>query len=301
MPLWDVRRNDRDEELGGLTPEQIREALAEGRLVESDLVRPAGLNTKWVPLSRVPSLARPKDAETLPAPAPPPSRPPEAPRSIFDDDDSTTPTPTPTPGPDDSAVAVPLDLPRRESAPPLAGIPSTSQPPADLHEDLAPPPIDHDHLNEDEEAVEGALVRRPKEKLEEIDLTAMVDVAFQLILFFLVTATSIFFKSLEIPNPDPEKPENAVQAPQLDDLEDTNILVEIDARGQITVDHEPIAPTALVPKLRASREQTGRVSMILMGDPAAKHKVAVQVIEAARELGITARLARLSGGEFPEG
>ena len=32
----------------------------------------------------------------------------------------------------------------------------------------------------------------------------MVDVAFQLVLFFLVTATTVLYKSLEVPKPNPE-------------------------------------------------------------------------------------------------
>ena len=34
----------------------------------------------------------------------------------------------------------------------------------------------------------------------------MVDVAFQLVLFFLVTATTVLYKSLEVPKPNPESP-----------------------------------------------------------------------------------------------
>ncbi len=34
----------------------------------------------------------------------------------------------------------------------------------------------------------------------------MVDVAFQLVLFFLVTATTVLYKSLEVPKPNPDSP-----------------------------------------------------------------------------------------------
>ena len=40
--------------------------------------------------------------------------------------------------------------------------------------------------------------------VEELDLAPMVDVAFQLVLFFMVTATTVLYKTLEIPKPTPE-------------------------------------------------------------------------------------------------
>ena len=63
-----------------------------------------------------------------------------------------------------------------------------------------------DPLEEDEEAAAFTLSRGDPEKVEELDLAAMVDVAFQLVLFFLVTATTVLYKSLEVPKPNPEPP-----------------------------------------------------------------------------------------------
>ena len=39
----------------------------------------------------------------------------------------------------------------------------------------------------------------------------MVDVAFQMVLFFLVTATTVLYKSLEVPKPSPETPAAGAQ------------------------------------------------------------------------------------------
>jgi biopolymer transport protein ExbD len=103
----------------------------------------------------------------------------------------------------------------------------------------------------------------------------------------------MLFKSIEIPNPDPEPQQNAQQAPKnLDELETQNILVEIDANGQIMVDHEPITPSQLVPKLRAAREATGRTGMILMADLATAHKNAVLAYDAATEVGLSIKIGR---------
>ncbi len=159
------------------------------------------------------------------------------------------------------------------------------------------PPIRPAGSDDDDDDHSFSLVPQGGEKMEELDLTAMVDIAMQLIMFFLVTTTTIYFKSLEIPAPNPDEPQSAQQAPQnLQDLEETNILVEIDARGQIQVDHEPITTEALVPKLRASRDATGRTAIILKADEATRHRVAVRVLEAANEIGLATRLAKTSSG-----
>src|SRR4029077_18903689 len=91
---------------------------------------------------------------------------------------------------------------------------------------------DFDPLEEDEAATEFTLSRKSAETVEELDLAAMVDVAFQLVLFFLVTATTILYKSLEVPKPNPESNPAAAAAQgrskSIDDLKETYIVVEID-------------------------------------------------------------------------
>ena len=87
----------------------------------------------------------------------------------------------------------------------------------------------------------------------------MVDVAFQLVLFFLVTATTVLYKSLEVPKPNPESPAAAAaqgRSRTLDDLKDDYILVEIDPAGAMKIDREPVAAemAALVERLRSARE-----------------------------------------------
>ena len=61
---------------------------------------------------------------------------------------------------------------------------------------------------ETDEDDEGAfsLSRSATEKIEELDLAPMVDVAFNLVLFFMVTATTVLYKTLEIPKPSGEAP-----------------------------------------------------------------------------------------------
>lgn len=146
---------------------------------------------------------------------------------------------------------------------------------------------------EDEEAARFTLASQRDEPPEEIDLTAMVDVAFQLVLFFLVTATTIYFKTLEIPRPDPEDKEAVAQEMRtLEEMMEEYILVEIDPQGRVQVDREPIEASGLIDRLREARAKTLRTQMLLMADFSTPHANAVAALDAATEIGLSISLAR---------
>jgi biopolymer transport protein ExbD len=161
---------------------------------------------------------------------------------------------------------------------------------------------EYDPLEEDEEAAEFTLSRRSAETVEELDLAAMVDVAFQLVLFFLVTATTVFYKSLEVPKPNNDAPpEAATQArsKSLDDLKSDFILVEIDPGGTLKIDRQPVpgdlTMAALAEQLRKLREDTGRKAMLLSADFSTPHRLAVLAYDAANEIGMGIAIARPTG------
>ena len=55
-----------------------------------------------------------------------------------------------------------------------------------------------------------SLSRSGPATVEELDLAPMVDVAFQLVLFFMVAAQTVLYKTLEIPKPSQEQAPSAV-------------------------------------------------------------------------------------------
>jgi biopolymer transport protein ExbD len=161
---------------------------------------------------------------------------------------------------------------------------------------------DGDLAAEDEDEADLSLSRSDPERVEELDLAPMVDVAFQLVLFFMVTATTVLYKTLEIPKPSNEQAPAAVaQGRSLADLQDDNILVEIDASGAMKIDREPAPASmeALVERLRTSREKTNRKSILLSADFATKHKDTVVVIDAAHEIGMNIVIARPAAPQGP--
>jgi biopolymer transport protein ExbD len=149
-----------------------------------------------------------------------------------------------------------------------------------------------------------SLSRSGPATVEELDLAPMVDVAFQLVLFFMVAAQTVLYKTLEIPKPSQEQAPAAVaqgRSRTLDDLKDDYILVEIDPSGAMKIDRQPVAADmiALVERLRSARETTHRKAMLLSADFATPHRNSVLAYDAANEIGLGIVIARPASPQGP--
>jgi biopolymer transport protein ExbD len=290
LATWDVFHSGRLEVERSLTTEAVRAALARGDLLEDDLIRPSGTTVAWQRLAELAALLEPP-------PIAGPAAAGLADSSAVARDDG----PDEEPGDGSPSAAEPaaragdaatgpwdLDLDRTSDshvALPVAAAGFLNQ------EELGP----FDPQDEDEEVAAFTLARDPVGRVEELDLAAMVDVAFQLVLFFLVTATTVLYKTLEVPKPSPDRPPAAATQGQnrtLDDLQREYILVEIDAQGAIRVDHEPIAAADLIERLRQARQDTARTAMLLSADFATPHRNAVLAYDAANEIGLRIAIAK---------
>jgi biopolymer transport protein ExbD len=207
---------------------------------------------------------------------------------------------------DDESAAGGLEILDDDSAVALAPVP----PAADVDElsqssRLALPVVESRGWDGDmdvEDEADLSLSRGGPETVEELDLAPMVDVAFQLVLFFMVTATTVLYKTLEIPKPSTEQAPTAVaQGRSLAELQDDNVLVEIDASGAMKIDREPVPSNmeTLVERLRSTREKTNRKSMLLSADHATKHRDTVVAIDAAHEIGMNIVIARPAAPQGP--
>jgi biopolymer transport protein ExbD len=149
-----------------------------------------------------------------------------------------------------------------------------------------------------------SLSRSGPATVEELDLAPMVDVAFQLVLFFMVAAQTVLYKTLEIPKPTQEQTPSAVaqgRSRTLEDLKDDYILVEIDSSGTMKLDRQPVAAdmNALVERLRSAREATQRKAMLLSADFATPHRNSVLAYDAANEIGLGIVIARPANPQGP--
>ena len=325
MKFWDVFRSDRLEVDRTLSAADIRAALARGVYRDDDLVRPAGTQAPWSRLGDAGEILAADPAPVAPAPpqpAPAPEPDPEPSRepllegefAPFDDDDEDEPEAVL--GDEDlidegggSGELVDL-VPVEDDD--LGPTPATVLPDSQTHTPDVPELDDAGwrgfaadaEEDEDDAAAEFTLSRAGAERVEELDLAAMVDVAFQLVLFFLVTATTVMFKTLEVPRPADDKPPEVVaqgRPKPVEELEKDFILVQIAVDGTIQVDHQavPSDATALASRLRTAREATGRTAMLLSVDDRTPHRAAVLAYDVASEIGLQVSVAQPTGAPPP--
>ena len=122
-----------------------------------------------------------------------------------------------------------------------------------------------------------------------IDMTAMVDVVFFLLIFFLVTSMQELQASIEVPVPDPQQTA-AKATPTIEQFEKDGdfVIVRIDQDDTIWVDDSAVpSPQELIVRLRDMREGSGEARGILvLGNEDASHSTVVQVLDAGAEAGM---------------
>lgn len=154
-------------------------------------------------------------------------------------------------------------------------------PDSDSDKEIAPQHQPQYNAEEDET---DFTIRKPATDFEELDLTPMVDVTFLLLIFFMITASFSTQKSIEIPPPEPDQ-QGAQQTPDLEELEQNSIFVEIDADNRIFVEDEEVTSLPEIPrKLADLRNESDRNEIVIMPDDLARHEIVVEVIDAANEV-----------------
>ena len=148
------------------------------------------------------------------------------------------------------------------------------------------PPVEPGDQSEEED-ITPLVLRSRRFNEEELDLTAMVDVVFQLLIFFMVTASFSLQKSIEVPTPDQPKQGVARALQPLEDLQDVAILVAVDDRNSVSVDDEPVADLSQLPDVLSAHMRRDRKSeMIVTASRNATHRTVISVIDAANEVGM---------------
>lgn len=144
------------------------------------------------------------------------------------------------------------------------------------------------------EAVSSSEEEQPSFKLpkrrtdtEEMDLTPMVDVVFQLLIFFMVTASFSMQKSISAPTPEQNKKGVARSLQTPDDMQEVAVVVRIDNRNGVTVDDEPVGDLSDLPDvLRDRMRKEQKSEMVVFADGDAQHRAVVTVIDAANAVGM---------------
>jgi biopolymer transport protein ExbD len=121
----------------------------------------------------------------------------------------------------------------------------------------------------------------PQLHVDELDMTPMVDVVLLLLLFFMVTASYMMQKVIEIPKPNPEK--SRATAKTRNELMKEYIMVEIDERNQFSVEDEPLKGATLKNAIERAKDETKKTKMFVIAEGACFHGSIVAAFDAATE------------------
>jgi len=133
-----------------------------------------------------------------------------------------------------------------------------------------------------------------------IDMTAMVDIVFFLLIFFLVTSIQSLEAVMNLPTPQSDASAAPTAMPTDVTSDPANIVVTIDEDDTVWVeDEEVFGEQNLRARLRElRREDEGRDGLLVIGDPDATHGTLVMVLDAGADAGLTDLM--FSVGEQPE-
>ncbi len=154
-------------------------------------------------------------------------------------------------------------------------------------ESVEEPFIPGDTTDDDDDDGAPLTIRRHNHLDDEMDLTPMVDVTFQLLIFFMVSASFSLQKSIEVPTPDPDQKGASQQVQTLDDLHGTSIIVKVDASNTIWIDDEPLGDVnRLADTLRDKMRREQKTELLVTADNQSLHRTIIAVIDAANEVGM---------------
>jgi biopolymer transport protein ExbD len=122
-----------------------------------------------------------------------------------------------------------------------------------------------------------------------IDMTAMVDIVFFLLIFFLVTSIQSLESVINLPSPKASAGSTEATSQPTDYLNDpTFIVVTIDEDDIVYVEDEEVyGDQNLRARLRALRkDDDDRTGLLVVGSPEATHGTLVSVLDAGADAGI---------------
>jgi biopolymer transport protein ExbD len=137
---------------------------------------------------------------------------------------------------------------------------------------------------------------------ELIDMTAMVDIVFFLLIFFLVTSMSGLNSSMHLPNPEARAEEGGPGPKAADEPEADGdfIIVQVNRDDSLEVDgiQVPDIPALLI-RLQQLRGAGSRNGVLIVGHGNATHGTTVEVLDTCYEAGME-RVRLAISGDQPE-
>jgi biopolymer transport protein ExbD len=118
---------------------------------------------------------------------------------------------------------------------------------------------------------------RESEQDSEVNLTPMLDVVFILLIFFVVTASFINEKGIDVNKP---------EAPNKSFVDNPTILIAITENNEIWIDRRLIDPRAVRANIERLHMEFPKGMVVIRADDKSHNKILVQVMDAARQAGV---------------
>lgn len=118
--------------------------------------------------------------------------------------------------------------------------------------------------------------REPKTQVT-LDLTPLIDCIFQLLIFFLLTASFITTPNLGVELP---KASSKASPSQQKDL-----MVVVTREGDIQLKRKKVSPEELMQRLKEIYKKTPKTRILIQGDRKSYHGTIVRVMDIAKTVG----------------
>ena len=123
--------------------------------------------------------------------------------------------------------------------------------------------------------------RRREEEESQIDLTPMLDVVFIMLIFFIVTASFVNEKGLDI-----NRPPVSDQPPPPDSSDKRNIVFKISESNELTLEGRRIDIRAVRANVERMYAENPQAKVIVDAHPKSKTELFVLISDQAREAGV---------------
>ena len=123
---------------------------------------------------------------------------------------------------------------------------------------------------------------RKSQENPQLDMTPMIDVVFELIIFFVVTLTQANAKDETV------RLEDGKHGIELtpDELPPTHLIVDVARNGRISMCGVTITPAELGRRVKERMRKYGEFPVLIRADYRAKHKSVAEVMNACTQNGI---------------
>lgn len=115
-----------------------------------------------------------------------------------------------------------------------------------------------------------------------LDITPLIDIVFNLLIFFLITTT--FVQNVQYPGIEVELPK-ASNAPT--STQGENVIVALTAEGRVVHEGRAMSLDELKERLEAHRRERPNALVIVQADKETEHGRVVEVMDTARAVGFS--------------